>query len=124
MCVHTRPVCYLCNRSSSQFQPIITQKSWCLFLPILHIIMPSYTVPYIPNLKGISPAIPEIQDPETCVFLILLLLCTKHKVAHTLCSCAPISIKFGTQVALSKSHISKKFGSIYSETDENTTSNR
>ena len=36
-----------------------------LFLPILHILMPSYTAPYIPNLKGIAPAVPEIRDPGT-----------------------------------------------------------
>ena len=49
-CGHT-PVCYLCDRSGSRFQPIITQKLWHLFLPNLHILMSSYTVPYIPNLK-------------------------------------------------------------------------
>ena len=60
------PVCYLHNRSSSRFQPIITQKLWHLFLPNLHIIlMSSCTVPYIPNLKEIAPAVPEIRVPET-----------------------------------------------------------
>ena len=54
------PVCYLRDRSSSRFQPIITQKLWRLFLPNLHILMPSYTVPYIPNLKEIAQTVPEI----------------------------------------------------------------
>ena len=55
------PVCYLRDRSSSRFQPIITQKLWRLFLPNLHILMSSYTVPYIPNLKEIALAVPEIR---------------------------------------------------------------
>ena len=45
------PVCYLRDRSNGRFQPIITQKLWHLFLPNLHILVPSYAVPYIPNLK-------------------------------------------------------------------------
>ena len=49
------PVCYLRNRSTSRFQPVIIQKLWHLFLPNLHILMSSYTVPYIPNLKD-SPS--------------------------------------------------------------------
>ena len=61
-------VCYLRDRSSSRFQPIITQKLWRLFLLILHILMSSYTAPYIPNLIGIAPAVPEIRAPETCRF--------------------------------------------------------
>ena len=114
-------MCYLHDRLSSQFQPIITQKLWCLFLPILHILMPSYTVPYIPNFKGVAPAIPEIQVPEIWqIFFVFFFFFarTKHKVVHNLCSCAPISTKFGTQVVLPKRHISKKFGLICaSETD-------
>ena len=27
--------------------------------------MPSHTVPYIPNLKEIAPAVPELRVPET-----------------------------------------------------------
>ena len=50
------PVCYLRDRSSSHFQPIITQKLWRVFLLILHILMSPYTAPYIPNLRGITPA--------------------------------------------------------------------
>ena len=33
-----------------------TQKLWHLFLPN-HIFMPSYTVPYIPYLKEVTPAV-------------------------------------------------------------------
>ena len=74
------PVCYLCDRSSSRFQPIITQKLWHLFLPNLHILMSSYTAPYMPNLKEIAPAVPEIRVPETrwIFFIFFLLLCTKQ----------------------------------------------
>ena len=71
------PVCYLRDQSSSQFQPIITQKLWHLFLPNLHILMSSYTVPYIPNLKEIAPAVPEIRVPESD-FLRIFLLRTKQ----------------------------------------------
>ena len=64
-------VCYLRDRSSSRFQPIITQTLWRLFLLILHILMSPYTAPYIPNLKGIAPAVPEIRAPETCRILFV-----------------------------------------------------
>ena len=65
------PVCYLRDRSSSRFQPIITQKLWRLFLLILHILMSPYTAPYIPNLRGIAPAVPEIRAPETSRILFV-----------------------------------------------------
>ena len=81
--------------------------------------MPSYTAPYIPNLKGIAPAVPEIRDPETWRIFLLLLLRTKHKIAHNSSSCAPFSTKLSTQIALPKRHFSQKFGSICSEIDEN-----
>ena len=71
-----QPVCYLCDRSSSRSQPIVTQKLWYLFLPNLHILMSPYTVPYIPNLKEIAPAVPEIRVPE--ILCIFLLLCIKQ----------------------------------------------
>ena len=64
-------VCYLRDPSSSRFQPIITQKLWRLFLLILHILMSPYTAPYIPNLIGIAPAVPEIRAPETCRILFV-----------------------------------------------------
>ena len=64
-------VCYLRDRSSSRFQPIITQKLCRLFLLILHILMSPYTAPYIPNLRGIAPAVPEIRAPETCRILFV-----------------------------------------------------
>ena len=64
-------VCYLRDRSSSRFQPIITQKLWRLFLLILHILMSPYTAPYIPNLRGIAPAVPEIRAPETSRILFV-----------------------------------------------------
>ena len=114
------PVCYLCDRSNSRFQPIITQKLRCLFLPILHILMPSYTAPYIPNLKGIAQAVPEIRDPETWqIFFVFFFFFAPNKIAHSSSSCAPFSTKFGTQIVLPKHHFSKKFGSICSEIDEN-----
>ena len=42
---------YLHDRSSSRFQPLITQKVLRLFPPNLQILIPSYTIPYIPNLE-------------------------------------------------------------------------
>ena len=82
------PVCYLRDRSSSRFQPIITQKLWCLFLPILHILISPYTVPYISNLRGIAPAVPEIRASETCrilfVFFFFLAPNTKSRVTYVL----------------------------------------
>ena len=65
------PVCYLRDRSSSRFQPIITHKLWRLFLLILHILISPYTAPYIPNLRGIAPAVPEIRAPETSRILFV-----------------------------------------------------
>ena len=116
-------VTYLRDRSSSRFQPIITQKLWHLLLPNLHILVFLYTVPYIPNLKEIAPAVPEIRVPETCrIFLILLSLfffASNNKSVRKLCSCSPISMKFGAQVALLKHYISTKFGTICSKIEEN-----
>ena len=106
------PVCYLRDRSSSQFQPIITHKLWHLFLPNLHILISSYTVPYIPNLKEITPAVPEIRVPETrriffvFFFFYFFFFAPNNKSVRKLCSCAPISTKFGAQVALPKPYIS------------------
>ena len=102
-------LCYLRDWSSSRFQPIITQKLWRLFLPILHILMSPYTAPYIPNLRGIAPAVPEIRAPETCRILFVFFFfffAPNNKVARKLCSCSPISTKFGTRVALSKNYMS------------------
>ena len=46
--------------------------------------MLSYTVPYIPNLKGIAPAVPEIQVPETRqVFMYF-----SSSLHHTINACA------------------------------------
>ena len=105
ICVGT-PVCYLRDRSSSRFQPTITQKLWHLFLLNLHILMSPYTVPYISNLKEIAPAVPEIRVPETR--RIFFFFAPNNK---SVCSCAPIS----TQVALLKPYISTKFGTICSK---------
>ena len=114
------PVCYLCDRSSSRFPPIITQNLWHLFLPNLHILMSSYTVPYISNLKGIAPAVPEIRVPETHrIFFVFFFFTPNNKSVRKLCSCAPISMKFGAQVALPKPYISTKFGTICSKIEEN-----
>ena len=96
--------------------------------------MSPYTVPYIPNLRGIAPAVPEIQPSETSqIFFIFffffapnykvarkLCFCApNYKVARKLCFCAPISMKFGTQVALSKIYSSTIFGTICSKIVEN-----
>ena len=124
------PVCYLRDRSSSQFQPIITQNLWHLFLPNLLILVSSYTVPYIPNLKEIAPAVPEIRVPETrrifFVFFLFFLFffAPNNKSVWKLCSCAPISTKFGVQVALPKPYISTKFGMIFSKIEENMSDSR
>ena len=120
------PVCYLRNRSSSQFQHIITQKLWHLFLPNLHILMYSYTVPYIPNLKEIAPAVPEIRVPETrrILFIFFFFFTPNNKSIQKLCSCSPISTKFDAQVALSKPYISTKFGTFSSKIVENMSDSR
>ena len=87
------PVCYLRDRSSSRFQPIITQKLWHLFLPNLHILVSSYTVPYIPNLKEIAPAVPDIRVPEIrqiffVFFFFFFFFAPNNKSVRKLCSCA------------------------------------
>ena len=99
------PVCYLRDRSSSRFQP---QKLWHLFLPNLHILMSSYTVPHIPNLKEIAPAVPEIQVPETRQIFFIFFSSSHQTIkvyGNYVCSCAPISTKFGAQVALPKPYL-------------------
>ena len=80
--------------------------------------MSPYTAPYIPNLRGIAPAVPEIRAPETCRILFVF------KVAYKLCSCSPISTKFGTRVALPKNYMSTKFGTICSKIEENMSDSR
>ena len=120
-------MCYLRDRSSSRFQPIITKKPWHLFLPNLHILMSSYTVPYIPNLKEIAPAVPEIRVPETrqIFFMFFLFFFTpNNKSVRKLCSRAPISTKFGAQVALPKPYIFPKFGTIFSKIEETMSDSR
>ena len=116
---------YLCNRSTSQLQLIITQKRWHLFLPNLPILIPSYTVPYIPNLKEIAPAVPEILVPETRrIFFIFFFFAPNNKKVRKLCFCAPISTNFGTQVVLPKPYISTKFDMICSKIEENMSDSR
>ena len=79
----------------------------------IHILMSSYTVPYTPNLKEIAVAVPEIQVPETRqIFFIFFFFTPNNKKVRKLCSCAPISMKFDTQVALPKPYISTKFGTV------------
>ena len=121
--------CYLHNWSSTRFQPIITQKLWHLFLPNLHILVSSYTVPYIPNLKEISPAVTEIRVTEICwiffiFFFFFFFFAPNNKSVRKLCSCALISTKFGAQVALPKPYISTKFGTICSKIEENMRDSR
>ena len=88
------------------------------FYQIYIILMYSYTVPYIPNLKEIDPAVPEKRVPETHWIFIFFFFAPNNNV-YKLCSCAPISTKFGAQVALLKPCISTKVGTICSKTEEN-----
>ena len=126
-------VCYLRDRSSSRFQPIITQKLWRLFLLILHILMSPYTAPYIPNLRGIAPAVPEIRAPETCriffvffffFFLFFFFFAPDDKYVRKQSSRAANTMNFGTLLALPKPYISIKFGTITGNIDENMTDSR
>ena len=86
----------------------------------------TYTVPYISNLKEIAPAVPEIRVPETrrIFFVFFFFFAPNNKSARNLCSCAPISMKFGAQVALPKPYISTKFGTICSKIEENMSDSR
>ena len=88
--------------------------------------MSPYTVPCIPNLKEIAPAVPEIRVPETrwIFFVFFFFFAPNNKSVWKLCSCAPISTKFGAQIALPKPYISTKFGMIYSKIEENMSDNR
>ena len=84
--------------------------------------MSPYTLPYIPNLKEIAPAVPEIRVPETCrIFFVFFLFffTPNNKSVRKLCSCAPISMKFDAQIVLPKPYISTKFGTICSKIEEN-----
>ena len=123
-------VCYLRDRSSSRFQTIITQKLWRLFLLILHILMSPYTAPYIPNLRGIAPAVPEIRAPETCriffvfFFFFFFFFAPDDKYVRKQSSRAANTMKFGTLLALPKPYISIKFGTITGNIDENMTDSR
>ena len=84
--------------------------------------MSPYIVPYMPNLKEIAPAVPEIRVPETR--RIFFFFAPNNKSVRKLCSCAPISTNFGAQVALPKPYISTKFGTICSKIEENMSDSR
>ena len=89
--------------------------------------MSPYTVPYIPNLKEIATAVSVIRVPETSqIFFVFFFLffAPNNKNVRKLCSCAPISTKFGAQVALPKPYISTKFGMICSKIEENMSDSR
>ena len=90
--------------------------------------MSPYTVPYIPNLKEIAPAVPEIRVPETCqiffIFFFFFIFAPNNKSVWKLCSCAPISMKFGAQIVLPKPYISTKFGMICNKIEENMSDSR
>ena len=88
--------------------------------------MSPYTVPYISYLKEIAPAVPEIPVPETrrIFFVFFFFFAPNNKSVHNLCSCAPISMNFGAQVALPKPYISTKFGTICSKIEENMSDSR
>ena len=89
-------------------------------------LVSSYIVPYIPNLKEIIPAVLEIRVPETrrIFFVFFFFFVPNNKSVWKLCSCAPISTKFGTQVALPKPYISTNFGMICSKIEENMSDSR
>ena len=90
-------------------------------------LVSSYTVPYIPNLKEIAPAVPEIRVLKTHrIFFIFFffLYAPNNKSVQKLCSGVPISTKFGAQVALPKPYISTKFGMICSKIEENMSDSR
>ena len=88
--------------------------------------MSSYTVPHIPNLKEIAPAVPEIRVPETrrIFFVFFFFFAPNNKSVRKLDSCAPISTKFDAQVALPKPYIFTKFGTIFSTIEENMSDRR
>ena len=88
--------------------------------------MSSYTVPYISNLKEIAPAVLEIRVSETLriFFVFFFFFAPNNKSVRNLCSCAPISMKLGAQVALPKPYISTKFGTICSKIEENMSDSR
>ena len=80
--------------------------------------MSPYTVPYISNLKEIAPVVPEIRVPETrWIFFVFFFFAPNNKSVRNLCSCAPISMKFGAQVTL---HLHK----ICSKIEENMSDSR
>ena len=108
-------MCYLCDQSSSRFQPIICNSK--TMAPIsTKSLMSSYTVPYITYLKEIALAVPEIRVPKTRrIFFVFFFFPPNNKSVRKLCSCAPISTKFGAHVTLSKPYISTKFGMICSK---------
>ena len=63
--------------------------------------MSPYTAPYIQNLRGIAPAVPEIRAPESCrILFVFFFFAPNNKIACKLGACSPISTKFGTRVAL------------------------
>ena len=80
--------------------------------------MSPYTAPYIPNLRGIALAVPEIRAPETCRILFVFFFFFAPN------NCSPISTKFGTRVALPKNYMSTKFGTICSKIEENMSDSR
>ena len=85
-------------------------------------LMPSYTVPYIPNLEQVATAIPEIRVRETCQ--IFFFFAPDDKYVRKQSSRAANTMKFGTLLALPKPYISIKFGTIPGNIDENMTDSR
>ena len=85
-----------------------------------------YSTIYLSNLKEIAPAVSEIRVPETrrIFFVFFFFFAPNNKSVRKLCSCAPISTKFGAQVALPKPYISTKFGTICSKIEENLSDSR
>ena len=88
--------------------------------------MSPYTAPYIPNLRGIAPAVPEIRAPETCriFFVFFFFFAPDDKYVRKQSSRAANTMKLGTLLALPKPYISIKFGTITGIIDENMTDSR
>ena len=76
------------------------------------------------NLKEITPAVPEVRVPEIYRIFMFFFFTPDEKCTCKQPSRASISMKFGTLIALPKSYISIKFGTIPSKFEEDITDSR